>query len=136
MKKKSERAFGITFVTLFCGGLLGCGIGMGIFDLYVFANDKPSSTNPWGLQSDPAMGLVLANCGNCHSPYLITHHHRSREDWDKTMIKMVSNGMTPPPDMIRKMLLDYLEKHQGPLTEDRPQESPWGHATFNSNPLW
>lgn len=115
---------------------MGWGIGMSFMDLYVFAQEKPPSMNPWGLKTDPAMGLVLANCGNCHSPYLITHHHRVREDWEKTIIKMESNGMTPPPDIVRKMLLDYLEKHQGPVNEDRPKESPWGNAAFDANPLW
>jgi len=67
---------------------------------------------------------------------LITHHHRDRESWDKTINKMESNGLVPPAPVIRKMLLDYLEKHQGALEEDRPFASPWGHAGFDANPLW
>lgn len=134
--KDQQHSFGITFITLLCGAILGLGIGMGIIDLYVYAKDKPGSSNPWGLESDPAMGLVLANCGNCHTPYLITHHRRSREDWEKTITKMVSNGMTAPPDLVRTMLLDYLEKHQGPTDVQRPVASPWGHSSFDANPLW
>ena len=107
-----------------------------LMDLSVFAQDKSAPLNPWGLKQDPAMGLVVATCGNCHSPYLITHHHRAREDWGNTLTKMESNGMTPPPGIVRNMLLDYLEKHQGPLDEKRPHKSPWGHASFDANPLW
>jgi hypothetical protein len=134
--KKLDHSFSVICITLIFGGLLGWGIGMSFMDFLLMAQEKSHSMNPWGLKTDPAMGLVFANCGNCHSPYLITHHHRSREDWKKTIIKMESNGMTPPPDMIRKMLLDYLEKHQGPVKEDRPKESPWGNAAFDANPLW
>jgi hypothetical protein len=42
MMKKSKHSFGTTFVTLFCGGVLGWGTGMGILDLYVYAKDKPA----------------------------------------------------------------------------------------------
>ena len=131
-----KHSFGNSFFTSLLRGALGLGMAVSVWASYVAAEEGKASPNPWGLHSDPAIGLVLANCGNCHSPYLITHHHRSREDWDKTMTKMESNGMASPSDMIRNMLLDYLEKHQGPLIEDRPQASPWGHAAFNANPLW
>ena len=88
-----KHSFGTSFFTSLLGGALGLGMAVSVWASYVAAEEGKASPNPWGLHSDPAMGLVLANCGSCHSPYLITHHHRSREDWDKTMIKMESNGM-------------------------------------------
>ncbi len=126
---------GICHVILLCTVSL-C-VGKGIFVKHSKLQARGSkAAAPWGLKTDPATGIVLANCGQCHSPYLITHHHRARADWDKTITKMVTNGMTPPSDTIRKMLLDYLEKHQGPLEDQRPSGSPWGQSAFDSNPLW
>ena len=116
-----KHSFGNSFFTSLLRGALGLGMAVSVWASYVASEEGKASPNPWGLHSDPAIGLVLANCGNCHSPYLITHHHRSREDWDKTMTKMESNGMASPSDVIRNILLDYLEKHQGPVIEDRPQ---------------
>jgi len=94
------------------------------------------TTGPWGLKMDPQMGLVMANCGQCHTPYLITHHHRSREAWDRTITKMESNGLVLPPPAVRTLLLDYLERHQGPVANERPLDPPWGQAAFDANPLW
>ena len=113
-----------------------CLIGFGRLNTTSQPSGAKTATGPWGLAADPSVGLVVANCGNCHSPYLITHHHRDRESWDKTITKMESNGLVLPAPVIRKMLLDYLEKHQGALEEDRPFASPWGHAGFDANPLW
>lgn len=111
-------------------------IGFGLSDVATPSINVAPSTSLWGLKTDSTVGLVVANCGNCHSPYLITHHFRDRESWDKTITKMESNGMTPPAMVVRKMILDYLEKHQGPEEDNRPDSSPWGHAPFDANPLW
>lgn len=111
-------------------------ICVGRLDVCSQSTTVQPSKGPWGLKADPSVGVVVANCGNCHSPFLLTHHYRDRESWDKTITKMESNGLVPPAPIIRKMLLDYLEKHQGVLEEDRPTASPWGHAGFDANPLW
>ena len=113
-----------------------CLIGFGLSDAATPSSNLTSSSGPWGLKPDPSVGLVVANCGNCHSPYLITHHYRDRESWDKTITKMESNGMTPPTKVVRKMLLDYLEKQQGTTEDNRPESSPWAHVPFDANPLW
>lgn len=91
---------------------------------------------PWGLVADPVAPLVVSTCGSCHSPYLITHHHRDRDAWKKTLLKMQNNGMKALPDTFQAKVLDYLVKYQGPLKEDRPPESPWAQAAFHANPLW
>ncbi|XOV72001.1 MAG: hypothetical protein ACFHW5_02145 [Verrucomicrobiota bacterium] len=113
-----------------------CLINVGQMDVVSQPSGLQQGKGLWGLKTDPNIGVVVAICGNCHSPFLITHHHRDRSSWDKTITKMESNGLAAPAPVIRKMLLDYLEKHQGALKESRPAASPWGHAGFDANPLW
>tara|TARA_B100000674_G_C37934944_1_gene959797 strand:- start:406 stop:768 length:363 start_codon:yes stop_codon:yes gene_type:complete len=109
----------------------------GVLAVISVQGDKGSAARtPWGLVADPVAPLVVSTCGSCHSPYLITHHHRDRDAWEKTLLKMQKNGMKALPDSFQAKVLDYLVLYQGPLKEDRPPESPWAQAAFHANPLW
>jgi len=103
---------------------------------WMWAEEPPRAATPWGLPADPAASLVATTCGSCHSPYLITHHHRDRSGWEKTLVKMQANGMTPLPESFQEQVLDYLVRHQGPLERQHPVDSPWAQPAFHANPLW
>ncbi len=85
------------------------------------------------LPTDPATGLVMdenwqivaAHCGACHSTRLVTQNRGSRETW-LHMIRWMqdSQGLWPFNEPTEKMLLDYLEKHYGPLAASRRQPLP------------
>ena len=85
------------------------------------------------LPTDPATGLVMdenwqivaAHCGACHSTRLVTQNRGSRETWLHLIRWMQdSQGLWPFNEPTEKMLLDYLEKHYGPLAASRRQPLP------------
>jgi hypothetical protein len=85
------------------------------------------------LPTDPATGLVMdenwqivaAHCGACHSTRLVTQNRGSRQTWLQ-MIRWMqdSQGLWPFNEPTETMLLDYLEKHYGPLAASRRQPLP------------
>ena len=67
--------------------LLSCFGGV-LAVISVQGDEGSAARTPWGLVADPVAPLVVSTCGSCHSPYLITHHHRDRDAWEKTLLKM------------------------------------------------
>ena len=63
--------------------LLSCFGGV-LAVISVQGDEGSAARTPWGLVADPVAPLVVSTCGSCHSPYLITHHHRDRDAWEKT----------------------------------------------------
>lgn len=85
------------------------------------------------LPTDPATGLVMddnwqivaAHCGACHSTRLVTQNRGSRETWLHLIRWMQdSQGLWPFNEPTETMLLDYLEKHYGPVAASRRQPLP------------
>jgi competence protein ComEA len=73
-----------------------------------------SAATAWAqLPEGPAKELVERVCGNCHDSDKATSEHLSREDWKKTIVKMVESG-AEATDAEFDAILDYLEKNFGP----------------------
>jgi quinoprotein glucose dehydrogenase len=56
---------------------------------------------------------VKAACTQCHTAAKITIQHRTRDEWDKQLDKMIGLGAVVPDDD-RKGILNYLTKNFGP----------------------
>ena len=82
------------------------------------------------LPTDPATGLVMdenwqivaAHCGACHSTRLVTQNRGDRDTWLHLIRWMQdSQGLWPFNEPTETILLDYLEKHYGPVATSRRQ---------------
>lgn len=98
-----------------------------------------------GLQSPSAellpgdgRDLVLAACTGCHTTDLIVASHMSRKSWETTLTWMEeTQGLKPLEPAVRKAILDYLEKTQGPESENEGHtSSPWASPRYRPNPIW
>ncbi len=83
--------------------------------------------------TDPATGLVIddnwqivsAHCGACHSTRLVTQNRGTRETWLNLIRWMQeTQGLWPFNEPTEQILLDYLEKHYGPLSASRRAPLP------------
>jgi cytochrome c-type biogenesis protein CcmH/NrfF len=73
-----------------------------------------SATQPSG-SSTTADGQTLMNtrCNKCHSLDRVTSAHKTADQWNQTVTKMISNGAQLTSDE-QKVLVDYLAKTYGP----------------------
>lgn len=68
-----------------------------------------------GLAAGEGLDRVLEHCVICHSSAIILQNHMTREGWDATLTRMQrKNGMWGLEENVRRKILDYLEKFQGP----------------------
>ena len=56
---------------------------------------------------------VKAACTQCHTAARITEQHKTREEWNAQLDKMIGLGANVP-DEDRKAFLNYLTKNFGP----------------------
>jgi hypothetical protein len=65
------------------------------------------------LPPGPMQAKVKAACTQCHTAAKITSQHRTRDEWDKQLDKMIGLGAVVP-DEDRKGFVNYLTKNFGP----------------------
>ena len=56
---------------------------------------------------------VKAACTQCHAAARITKQHKTRQEWNDQLDKMIGLGANVP-DSDRKAFLNYLTKNFGP----------------------
>ena len=56
---------------------------------------------------------VKAACTQCHAASRITKQHKTRQEWNDQLYKMIGLGANVP-DSERKAFLNYLTKNFGP----------------------
>ena len=56
---------------------------------------------------------VKAACTQCHAAARITKQHKTRQEWNDQLDKMIGLGANVP-DLERKAFLNYLTKNFGP----------------------
>jgi mono/diheme cytochrome c family protein len=89
-----------------------------------------------GLMPGQGRGLVLTNCGACHSTALVASFHTSREGWDAVITRMQEEeGLWGLTTEDREAMLNYLAATQG-LTSSRLSDSPWAQPLYPPNPIW
>ena len=57
---------------------------------------------------------VKAACTQCHTAARITQQHKTREEWNAQLDKMIGLGANVP-DEDRQKFLNYLTKNFGPV---------------------
>ncbi len=62
-----------------------------------------------GFSSNPAKRLIKSKCSACHSTKRIYEVHRSGEDWQQIVHRMVRHGAQLSTDE-KEQILDYLGK--------------------------
>ena len=65
------------------------------------------------LPPGPMQAKVKAACTQCHNAARITGQHKTRQEWNDQLDKMIALG-AEVPDEDRAAFLDYLTKHFGP----------------------
>jgi cytochrome c5 len=60
----------------------------------------------------PGKAVFQDTCGNCHDLAVTTDQRKSREDWNTTVTRMVSNGAPLSDDQVAQVV-DYLAKNYG-----------------------
>jgi hypothetical protein len=69
------------------------------------------------LAQDPvavdAEALVQEQCAECHGLDRVTRESKSRDEWDRTVVRMVSHG-AELNDEEQAIVVDYLAQTYGP----------------------
>ncbi|WP_018291514.1 hypothetical protein [Verrucomicrobium sp. 3C] len=79
---------------------------------------------PTSLVRGSGQELVESYCSICHSVTLIAAQpHFPRELWKKEVDKMIHLGAPIPAEMVGQ-IVDYLQKHYGPLPEGNSSSVP------------
>jgi viroplasmin and RNaseH domain-containing protein len=73
-----------------------------------FANAENATLPPGPMQAK-----VKAACTQCHAASKLTSQHKTRQEWNDQLDKMVGLGANVP-DEDRKAFLNYLTKNFGP----------------------
>jgi hypothetical protein len=73
------------------------------------SDEGPSKPLPPG----PMQAKVKAACTQCHAASRITKQHKTRQEWDAQLDKMIGLGANVP-DSERKAFLNYLTRNFGP----------------------
>ncbi len=73
------------------------------------SDDGPSKPLPSG----PMQAKVKAACTQCHTAGRITKQHKTRQEWNDQLDKMIGLGANVP-DSERNAFLSYLTKNFGP----------------------
>ena len=77
------------------------------------AQDSNDSSSSKPLPPGPMQAKVKAACTQCHTAARITKQHRTRQEWNDQLDKMIGLGANVP-DSDRKAFLNYLTKNFGP----------------------
>jgi hypothetical protein len=77
------------------------------------------------LPEAPAKALVVRACTACHQAPQVVAKHRTAEDWDAMIGKMVDRGAMLSEDE-QDQVYDYLVKYFGPEGTPAPAEPPKG----------
>jgi hypothetical protein len=80
---------------------------------FVFASLGIAAGQEASLPPGPMQAKIKAACTQCHTAARITSQHRTRDEWDKQLDKMVGLGAVVS-DVDRKGFLNYLTKNFGP----------------------
>ena len=95
--------------------------------------------NYQGLPAGDGVDLVLENCTACHSTEIIRENHMSRKAWDEIITWMQEKQGLWELGEDRKIILDYLAKAQGIITNKdqtvRKQTNPMYEFDYRPNPL-
>ena len=73
------------------------------------SDEGPSKPLPPG----PMQAKVKAACTQCHAASRITKQHKTRQEWNDQLDKMIGLGANVP-DSERNAFLSYLTKNFGP----------------------
>ncbi len=70
----------------------------------------PPAATPAALADGPGKDRVVAACGGCHAPEIVTGQHHDQAGWTKVMNQMIENGaMISDADFAA--VTAYLAKH-------------------------
>lgn len=72
-----------------------------------------------GLKMDEHLGLIRANCLNCHSAKLITQNSATREGWAQMIDWMQATQGLWDLGVSEEKILDYLATHYAPENTGR-----------------
>lgn len=76
-----------------------------------------------GLAPGDGRDLIIENCTACHSTMIILQNRMTRDRWDETITWMQKEqGLWILQKEVRKKILDYLAKAQGPEDQTAPRE--------------
>ena len=67
------------------------------------------------LPAAPERELLMRVCTSCHAPELVVSKHRTAEEWDDIIAKMVDRG-AQATDEEQQRILTYLVRFFGPQT--------------------
>ena len=82
--------------------------GMALFPILALCILGLAGCDLTGFSSNPAKRLIKSKCSACHSTKRIYEVHRSREDWQQIVHRMVRHGAQLSTDE-KEQILDYLE---------------------------
>ena len=74
---------------------------------------QPSSEQIASMPEGEGKLLVANTCGGCHSLETVLTQRRDREDWNSTLVSMISNGAQIFPDE-SATIVNYLAEYYGP----------------------
>jgi hypothetical protein len=81
--------------------------------LFLISSLSFASAQSKGLPPGPMQAKVKAACTQCHAATKITSQHKSRQEWNAQLDKMIGLG-AEVPDSERAAFLSYLTKNFGP----------------------
>lgn len=90
------------FAILFFGAAALAGGGSGL------------ALEPEDLPEGPGRDETFWTCSACHSFALVAQQRQTREGWEELINRMIEEqGMPPPDDAERALILAYLAEHFG-----------------------
>ncbi|MEM8896230.1 MAG: monoheme cytochrome C [Bacteroidota bacterium] len=72
-----------------------------------------------GLEDDPNIEIVAANCTACHSAKLVTQNRATREGWKSMIVWMQQTQNLWDLGKNEDIILDYLAKYYAPEKKGR-----------------
>jgi hypothetical protein len=85
-------------------------IGVGVI---VLACSAPASPEATGAPADDAATLVEERCSRCHNLAGIEGASKTREEWQRTVTRMIEKGAELSADE-QEVVVDYLAEIAGP----------------------
>ncbi len=83
-----------------------------------------------GLEPGKGRGLVLTQCGACHSTALVVSFRASRAGWDAVITRMQQE------EGLWGFSTADREATQGPVRSGELPGSPWAQPLYPPNPIW
>jgi len=81
--------------------------------VFLISSLSLASAQSKGLPPGPMQAKVKAACTQCHAATKISSQHKSRQEWNVQLDKMIGLG-AEVPDSERAAFLNYLTKNFGP----------------------